>query len=189
MSKKGCQWCIRKAQKSGVVIEEANDAAFADDYYAQLKDVFKKQSLTPPHGIERPQQLIKHVFPTGNLLLLRARNPEGVCIATGIFPAFNGIAFFWGAASWRQYQNLRPNELLFWHAVRYWKARGMKKFDMGGGGEYKRKYGCYEIFVPYLMKGKYGVLVPMRNFAKMTHGFKQRITGFFTKPTQENSEE
>ena len=172
-----------------MVIEEASDSAFADDYYAQLTDVFKKQSLTPPHSIERPQQLIKHIFPTGNLLLLRARSPEGICIATGIFPAFNGMAVFWGAASWRQYQNLRPNELLFWHAMRYWKARGMKKFDMGGGGEYKRKYGCYEIFIPCIMKGKYGFLIPIRNFAKTIFGVKQRVAGLFTKPAHENLEE
>ena len=182
MNKRGCHRAIRKAQKTGVVIEEASDSAFADDYFDQLKDVFLKQSLTPPHGIERVQQLIKHIYPTGNLLLLRARNPEGICIATGIFPAFNGTAYYWGAASWRQYQSLRPNEALFWHAMRYWKARGVKIFDMGGGGDYKRKYGCYEICVPRIMKGKYGVLVPMRDLAKRIYGVRQRISGCLIRP-------
>ncbi len=35
-----CRRCIRKAEKSGVTIEEAHDLAFADEYYEQLKDVF-----------------------------------------------------------------------------------------------------------------------------------------------------
>jgi hypothetical protein len=182
MYKKGCQWCIRKAKKSGVVIEEADDLSFADDYYSQLIDVFAKQSLVPPHGINRVQQLIKHIFPTGNLLLLRARSPEGVCIATGIFPAFNETAYFWGAASLGKYQNLRPNEALFWHAMKYWKAHSMKKLDMGGSGDYKRKYGCYKIFVPHIMKGKYRSLIPMRNLAQKIHGIQQRILGCCKKP-------
>ncbi len=32
-----CRRCIRKAEKSGVTIEEAHDLAFADEYYEQLK--------------------------------------------------------------------------------------------------------------------------------------------------------
>ena len=35
-----CRRCIRKAEKSGVVVEEAHDAAFADDTDEQLQDVF-----------------------------------------------------------------------------------------------------------------------------------------------------
>src|SRR6185312_4180118 len=38
-----CRRCVRKAEKSGVVIEHADDPAFADEYYEQLKDVFAKQ--------------------------------------------------------------------------------------------------------------------------------------------------
>ena len=33
-----CRRCIRKAEKSGLRIEEAHDLAFADEYYEQLKD-------------------------------------------------------------------------------------------------------------------------------------------------------
>jgi hypothetical protein len=181
MYQKSCRWCINKAKKCGVVIEEASDAAFADDYYVQLTDVFAKQSLVPPHRVDRVQQLIKYIFPTGNLLLLRAKSPEGVCIATGIFPAYNGTAYFWGAASWRQYQNLCPNEPLFWYALKYWKAHGCKKFNMGGGGNYKRKYGCHEIFTVCLMKSRYGFLIHMRNLAHSMHRARQKISIFSQK--------
>src|SRR6266487_4669605 len=34
-----CRRCIRKAEKSGVMIEEDHDLTFADEYYEQLKDV------------------------------------------------------------------------------------------------------------------------------------------------------
>jgi CelD/BcsL family acetyltransferase involved in cellulose biosynthesis len=181
MKNKSCRWPIRKAAKSGVVIEEASDLDFADDYFAQLKDVFAKQSLVPTYGVERVRALIRNLYQTGNLLLLRARNPEGVCIATGIFPAFNDTMYFWGGASWRQYQILCPNEAIIWYAMRRWKSRGIKKFDMGGGGEYKRKYGGYEITVPQVMISRFRFLLTLRNTAFSIWRTQQQFLGKMKK--------
>ena len=160
-----CRRCVRKAEKSGVFIEESHHDAFADDYYGQLQDVFAKQSLVPPYGIDRVRELIRHIDPTGMLLLLRARDSSGRCIGTGIFPAFNQTMYFWGGASWRQDQPLRPNELIQWYAMKYWKQRGIVRYDMGGGGEYKRKYGGTDIAVPWFRKSKYRTISDLRNLA------------------------
>ncbi len=172
-----CRWSIRKAAKSGVVIEEASGLDFADDYFAQLQDVFAKQSLVPTYNAERVRELIKHLLPTGNLLLLRARNSGGECIATGIFPAFNDTMYFWGGASWRQHQTLRPNEALMWYAMKYWKARHISKLDMVGGGKYKKKYGGSGIEVPRLIKSKIDALIHLRNLAESAWGLRNRILG------------
>src|SRR6202789_489924 len=64
-----CRRCIRKAEKSGVVIEEAHDPAFADEYYEQLKDVFSKQSLVPTYSVDRVRALVKSLEPAGRILL------------------------------------------------------------------------------------------------------------------------
>jgi predicted N-acyltransferase len=161
-----CRRAIRKAEKSGVRVEEASGLEFADEYYAQLVDVFEKQSLTPTYGVERVRELIRCLEPTGRLLLLRAVAPSGERIATGIFPAMNGTAYFWGGASWRQQQILRPNEAIFWYAMRYWKARGTRALDMGGGGEYKRKYGPVEFDVPSFRRSRIPGLTRARDVAK-----------------------
>ncbi len=174
-----CRRCIRKAQKEGVVIEEADDLTFADEYYAQLKDVFAKQRLVPTYGLERVRQLITHMLPTGHLLLLRARDRDGRCIATGIFPHMNGIMYFWGGASWRHSQALRPNEVIQWHAMKFGKKHGVRLYDMGGDGEYKRKYGGYEIAVPWFRKSKYPWIGYMRDMAERSHKMKQRCMGRF----------
>ena len=175
-----CRRCIRKAAKCGVSTEEASDMGFADEYYAQLRDVFAKQSLVPTYSLERVRELIDYLLPTGHLLLLRARSAEGLCIATGIFPAFNDAAYFFGGASWREHQILRPNEPLIWHAMRYWKARGMSKFDMGGRAAYKRKYGIYECEASTGMKAKYESLISLRNLAQRVWKVRQRTLGRFT---------
>lgn len=53
-----------------------------------------------------------------------------------------------------------------WSAMKSWKSRGIKKFNMGGMGEYKRKYGAYVIAIPKLMKSRYEFLFFLRNIAK-----------------------
>jgi len=172
-----CRRCVRKAEKEGILVEEAQDLGFADEYFAQLTDVFAKQSLVPTYGIERVRQLITHVHPTGHLLLLRARDPGGRCIATGIFPHMNGIMYFWGGASWRHSQSLRPNEALQWQAMKVGKKKGIRIYDMGGGGEYKRKYGGGEIEVPWFRKSKYPWIRYLRDMAQHSHKVRQQCIG------------
>ncbi len=162
---KSCRWTVRKGEKNGVIIEEAQDMEFADEYAAQLEEVFSKQNMVPNFGRERVRALIKHLQPAGMLLMLRARNPEGQCIATGIFPAMNQAAFFLGGASWRQYLKLYPNELLQWHAMKYWKSRGIRVYNMVGTMEFKQKFGGQQTAVPLISKSRYRVISRMRTFA------------------------
>jgi Acetyltransferase (GNAT) domain len=172
-----CRRCIRKAEKSGVVIEEAHDEAFADEYYAQLTDVFAKQGKVPTYSIERVRELLKHLLPTGRLLAVRARNPDGKCIATGLYPGMNDVAFFWGNASWRSEQIWRPNEYLHWYALRYWKHRGVKLFDWGGGGTYKEKYGVEPYSVPWYLRSRFPFLAAIRNQARSVFYKSQTLVG------------
>jgi hypothetical protein len=172
-----CRRCIRKAAKSGVVVEEAQDLEFADEYYEQLRDVFAKQGKTPTYSVERVRILLKRLLPTGRLLAVRARNAEGRCIATGIYPGMNHVAFFWGNASWRTEQHLRPNEYLHWYALRYWKQRGVTLFDWGGGGTYKEKYGVQPHVVPWLYKSKYPLITTIRDEARALFYRTQTLVG------------
>jgi hypothetical protein len=173
--KGACRRCIRKAQHEGVTIEVAEDLEFVDDYYAQLIDVFEKQGLSPTYGKGRVLGLIQQLGPTQQLLLLRARDAQGRCIASGIFPAFHRHMFFWGGASWRQHQQLRPNELLMWTAMLYWKQRGIRYFDMCGRGDYKRKYGSYPIEVPELILPRFRVLYGAREAVRIGFRARQRM--------------
>jgi hypothetical protein len=172
-----CRRCIRKAGKEGVIIEEARDVGFADEYYVQLQDVFAKRGLVPTYGIERVRHLIRQIHPMGQLLLLRARDRNGRCIATGIFPHMNGVMYFWGGASWRQHQILRPNEAIQWSAMKIGKQKGLRTYDMGGGGEYKRKYGGREIAVPWIRKSKYLWVCHLRDMAQRGYALRQRSLG------------
>jgi len=175
-----CRRCIRKAEKSGVVIEEAHDLSFAGEFYEQLKDVFAKQKLVPSYDLKRVEALVKKIAPRGRILLLRARDQEGNCIATGLFPGFNQIAEFWGNASYRTSQILRRNGLIHRYDMRQWKQRGAKIYDWGGGGEYKEKYGCSPYSVPWFRKSRFRIVSTLRNQARDMFARKQRLLGWIS---------
>lgn len=146
---------IRRAPRNGVTVEQAHGLDFADEHHAQLRDVFAKQGLPAPYPAARIRTLIEHVEPTGNLLLVRARDPRGRSIATGIFPGFGRLAHFWMGASWRDGQKLLPNEAIQWFVINYWKDRGAAIYDMGGGGDYKSKYGGTPVQVGWLRSSRF----------------------------------
>ena len=120
----------------------------------------------PTYGVDRVRELIRCLDPDDSILLLRARAEDGTSIATGIFPGANGVAYFWGGASWREHQHLRPNEAIFWHAMRHWKAQGATSLDMGGGGDYKRRYGPRHITVPFFRRSRIRGLTALRDLAE-----------------------
>ena len=178
MMRKNTRRDIRRAERNGVVVEVAHDEAFADEFYDQLQDVFARQALVPTYDRRRVRLLVRYLLPTGRLLLLRARDPDGRCIATGVFPAMNRTMYFWGGASWRQHQKLLPNEAIQWHAIKYWKERGMQLYDMVGGGEYKRKYGPQEFHSDWLRKSRFRILETARKLARRAFDLKQKLLGW-----------
>jgi lipid II:glycine glycyltransferase (peptidoglycan interpeptide bridge formation enzyme) len=163
------------------VVEQAQDPGFADEYYTQLREVFAKQDLVPTYSLQRVRALIKHLQPTGRILLLRARDSEGKCIATGVFPGFNKVAEFWGNASLRSGQNLRPNEAIHWYVMRYWKQRGVEVYDWGGEGSYKEKYGCVAHKVPWFTKSRYPFIGHLRDEARKMYARKQRLQAWWER--------
>ena len=177
-----CRRNIRKAQKSGVVIEEVTgDPSFADDFYDQLCDVFAKQNLVPTYSVERVRALIRNLEPAGNVLLLRARDADGTCVATAVLPWYHRTMYFWGGASYRPHQHLRPNEAIIWHAMRFAKERGVTEFDFVGGNAYKSKYGTSEVAVPWARRSRSPLVAGLRDAAKEGYAFKQRAKAKLTR--------
>jgi hypothetical protein len=175
------RWAVRRAEKNGVRVEEANDELFADQYYSHLKQVFGGQGLVPTYGIDRVRALIRHVLPTGHLLLLRARDPQGRCIGSHISAGMNQLAETWGSSSLRSCLKLRPNDLLYWAALCYWKRRGMQMFDWGGTGAHSRsfklEFGGKPTSYPAFRRSRFALITTLRTEAQHLFTLKQRLLG------------
>ncbi|HEX2808452.1 MAG TPA: GNAT family N-acetyltransferase, partial [Kineosporiaceae bacterium] len=118
---------VRRAARSGLTAEVATDLGFADEYHAQLTEVFARQGLVPTYSVERVRSLIRELEPSGQLLLLRVRDPDGAVLATGVSVGRNAIAVNWGTACFRAGAALHPNELLWWEMMRTWRNRGARE--------------------------------------------------------------
>jgi len=178
--KSACRRCIRKAKRSGVVIEEAQhqDADFVGEYYAQLTEGLLAKRIVPSYNEVLVRKLVEHLGPSGRLLLLRARDSQGRCIASGIYPATNTTAHIWGnVASYPRSRHVRPVESLNWYAMRYWKAHGLESFDWGGLGRYKEKYGGTLITLLRVRKSRSKTISLLRQVAETTLRRSLRLQG------------
>jgi hypothetical protein len=99
------------------------------------------------------------------LLMVRARDRAGHCLATGLFLGMHEHAFYWAGASWRQYQDLHPNELVQWYAMRYWKRRGMKTYNLVGTMDFKARFGGRQTAVPMVRKSRNRLISGLRTSA------------------------
>ncbi len=149
---------IRQAHRRGLLSERASEISFADEYHVQLTDVFVRQGLTPTYPAARVRELIRIVEPAGGLLLMRVRAPGGASLATAIVVGRNHTAVLWGAAFDRAHADSHPNEFLHWEAMRYWRSKGILSYDMGGGGDYKAKYGGVEVPTYKFHRSRYRLL-------------------------------
>jgi hypothetical protein len=175
---RACRWQIRRAIRNGLVVEEAVDAQFVDDYYGQLSSVFAKQHLVPTYPKERVRDLIDAVRPTGQLLLLRVRTADGRPAATGIFHPIDGRRIYaWGLASSPHLRDLHPNELLVFHALNWSRDHGFKTLDLAGSGDYKKKYHPRPVLVPWVQMSRNPVISWLRRAAPHAFSFRQRAVG------------
>jgi len=159
MENKYVRRAIRRAIKKGIVIEETTDPGFADEYYTQYLEVMNRQSLSPLYGLEFIQQMISRFRMSGNLLMLCAKNAEGKCVATIIDFVFNKIAVGWGAASWKQYQYLNPNELMIWYEMKKIKEMGSEVLNLGDmKKQFKQKFGAQRVPCYRILKGRNPIL-------------------------------
>jgi len=180
--KTDCRNFIRQFERRGATLEFAipNDE-FAEEYYTQLQDVFSKQKLVPTYSLDKVKCLLKSLGASGNILCLRVRNPEGISVATSIFPGYNKKFFFWGGASYRSAQSYRPNEYMIYKAIQYWRDRGCEVFDMVGIREYKKKFGSHEEYYTSIIDAKFKILFSLQEIASRIFYLSIRIKGFMFK--------
>lgn len=174
--KTDCRNFIKQFERRGATIEQAipNDD-FAEEYYNQLLDVFAKQNLVPTYTVAKVKCLLKHLSKSDSVLCLRVKDPNGVSIATSIFPGFNKKMFFWGGSSLRLYQQYRPNEYMIYTAMHYWRERGCTEFDMVGNRAYKMKFGSWVVHYPVIIVPKYKILISLKNIAAKLYYFSGKV--------------
>ncbi len=142
------QRAVRRAQKSGVVVEEVGDSAGVAAAYRVWEQVYRR--IHVPLADESLFQAAFEVLrPRGMLRILVARVDGEVAGAVAL-PAYKGIAYYWYAGVLREYSSQHPGDLLVWHSLVLSQQSGARTFDFVGAGRPDQEYGVREF------KAKFG---------------------------------
>ncbi|HZQ08642.1 MAG TPA: GNAT family N-acetyltransferase [Anaerolineae bacterium] len=133
---------IRTAEKRGVRVEEASNAAGMYTAYLKLKPVYKRIGV-PLADISMFQSAYDILAPRGMLKIFLAYAEEE-CIGARILLTYRDRIIDWYAGADRDQGSYSPNETLVWHVLRWGQAHGFREFDFGGGGKPGEPYGPRE---------------------------------------------
>ena len=182
-----CRNRIKKAEKLGLVAETTDDPRIVDHFMEQYAEVYGKQGMVLPFGIERPRALWKHLHGAGRLLPIWVKH-EGEVIAAGLFPFDERAVYFWGAASWIRHQHLCPNELLHWTVMREAVRRAIPAYNMcGGTSQFKDKFGGSDIPYNHYSRSVVPFLSTARGFYRRLHFQQLRLRGLLQARPNEPS--
>lgn len=132
---------VRKAIRSGLVVEDAEGPGFVNEFFDQFVEVLARKNLYPPYTRRCVSLMVDHLQRHGLLFALQVRDAAGRMIATGLLPHDEKTVYLWGAASRIEGWRLCPNDLLQWTVMERAARQGLADYNMCGYGHFKSKFG------------------------------------------------
>lgn len=139
-----CRTAIRKAWKSGVVVNVATNRDFVEEYYSILKEVYHAQKMPCPNRKAFYYDMWDS-FSGSNALFLSAEY-HGEIIAGIIMIVDGKRAYYLNGVSKRKLRSLSATNLLLWEAIGIAKERDVEQFDFVGSdidrlAKFKKSFG------------------------------------------------
>jgi hypothetical protein len=145
---------IRKAIKQGVAITISRSPDSMESFY-RLNCLTRKRHGLPPQPLSFFRSLCRHVISNDLGMVISASHDKKI-IASAVFLHFGKHAIYKYGASDMAYQNLRPNNLIMWEALKNYGSRGFENVNLGrtepenhGLLRYKRQWGATESQLRY----------------------------------------
>jgi CelD/BcsL family acetyltransferase involved in cellulose biosynthesis len=176
---------LRKAIKLGLRARIETEESFVDEFYDQMKEVFRRRGKSIPFTRGRVLECFRHLKTGGNLLALSVRLPDETetCIATGLFMIDERELHLWGWAHRTSYRWYCPMELLTWTAMQRGMERGCLTLDMAGGGDAKLKFGAVpDQTLRQWMWSRYQFVAALRSGAERLYRWQQSVRGRLARP-------
>lgn len=120
---------IRKAQKSGIIIEESlNVSSFTGIYYRTMDRLGAGRYLYFSEAYFKQLASV----PAGRVIVFEAM-ADGTAVAAALFFIMGHRFHYHLSGSLKEYQHLCPNNLLLYQAILYGWEKGLKELHLGGG--------------------------------------------------------
>jgi len=155
---------IRRAAQEQVSIEiGASRSALAS--FCRLNDITRKRHGLPPQPRYFFKNLLEYVLSAGQGVIISAVH-GGAVVASSIYLHFGKQAVYKYGASVSSHLHLRPNNLIMWEAIKWYRDRSFEVLNLGrteldnpGLLRYKRTWGADERLIKYyrfdIKKGRF----------------------------------
>ena len=157
--KKGVQYCIKKAAKSGIDILQSSELESLLTFY-NLHLMTRKKHGVPIQPKKYFLKLWEYIIKQ-NMGFIMLAHYKGKVIAGGVFLHYNRYMIYKYGATDPEYLNLYANHLLLWEAIQWGCRNGYHIFDWGrtdkeNGGlrHFKLGWGTEEEVLSYSYIGK-----------------------------------
>ena len=139
-----CRTAIRKAEKSGIQILHETRRENIELYYEILDSLYASQNMATPNP-KRYYYRLWDAFEGNRLHMLMAWHDK-MLIAGAIIVYDSDRFYYLNGASRFEFNNLSPNNLIQWEAIRLAKASGAKYYDFVGSdierlAKFKKSFG------------------------------------------------
>ena len=145
---------IKKALKQGVEVIISNSLQSMKDFH-RLNCITRKHHGLPPQPLFFFKKVFEHVISRNLGFVALAYHSKRV-IASAIYFIFGDKAIYKYGASDRNFQHLRPNNLVMWEAIKWSAQNGFKSFNLGrtependGLLQFKRGWGTKQQNINY----------------------------------------
>ena len=134
---------IRKAEKAGLVVEVSRDLAAVRSYYELHCKTRKKHGL-PPQPFKFFLNIHRFILSQQMGMVVSAKL-NGKAIASAVCLHFGTDAVYKFGASDDAFQDLRPNNLVLWEAIKWFARAGAKVLDFGRTSLYSEGLRRYKL--------------------------------------------
>jgi len=145
---------IKKAIREGVFIKIDQSLDSVKSFY-RLNCLTRKRHGLPPQPFAFFKNIFDHIISQNLGIVVSASHSEEV-VAASVFFHFGTSSIYKYGASDITRQNLRPNNLVMWEAIKWYRDRGFKILSLGrtepedqGLLQYKRIWGATETPIYY----------------------------------------
>ena len=135
---------IRQSEKNELEVIDCKSDSWVEPYFELVKLTYSRQNLKVPSTKKFYFQISEKLLPYhAKVLLIYFKK---TVIAGGIFTLLGDTINFLDGASNREYQNLRPNNLLQWEIIKWASKNGFSSYDMIGANlpgiaNFKQSFG------------------------------------------------
>jgi hypothetical protein len=164
---KSCKYCINKARKNGlstkIIDKEEDIESFVNQHHEHIQDMLHRKE-TAGLLCQRKKNLLvlcHSLFPSHILMFQiidKDENGNELSLSSCIFAYGKTQSTFFTGASFHEYMNRHPNELMMWEAIRLLHERNAGAINLGGIAEYKKKLAPTYAMIPVMTFSKYKIM-------------------------------